>query len=229
MLALGHETVGFVSLGPVALVLSLRVFFVKNWLSSWYLGVGVALALTLARLLLRDFGPLVPRPLLSGLWWRCWSWVARSCSPGHITASVLVPGPWTWLPRLSPAFRLPSMGWLGAAVCVCLHFLKCYLYYFLEIWDLISLESLVPSSVTFDSFSSSSSKHLHARAHTEERVGVLVWVFIHQPPWLLFLQHGSQVSHTGSPSLLSLNLLFILQVSILSEQMVFCVAKTHFS
>ena len=42
------------------------------------------------------------------------------------------------------------------------------------------LGSVVPSSVTFDSFSSSSSKHLHARAHTEERVGVLVWVFIHQ-------------------------------------------------
>ena len=38
------------------------------------------------------------------------------------------------------------------------------------------------------------------------------------------LQHGSQVGHTGSPSLLCLNLLFILQVSILSEQMVFCVS-----
>ena len=75
MLALGHETVCFVSLGPGALVLSLRVFFVKNLLSSWYLGVGVALALTLARLLLRDFGPLVPRPLLPGLWWRCRPWV----------------------------------------------------------------------------------------------------------------------------------------------------------
>ena len=75
MLALSHETVCFVFLGPVALVLSLRVFFVMNLLSSWYLGVGVALALTLARLLLRDFGPLVPRPLLSGLWWRCRPWV----------------------------------------------------------------------------------------------------------------------------------------------------------
>ena len=32
---LGHETVCFVSLGPGALVLSLRVFFVKNLLSSW--------------------------------------------------------------------------------------------------------------------------------------------------------------------------------------------------
>ena len=94
------------------------------------LGVGVALALTLARLLLRDFGPLVPRPLLLGLWWRCWSGVARSCSPGHITASVLVPGPWPWLPRLSPAIRLPPMGWLGWEVCVCLHFLKYCLSYF---------------------------------------------------------------------------------------------------
>ena len=89
---------------------------------------------------------------------------------------------------------------------------------------LISWESLAPSSVAFDSFSSSSSLHLHARALPEERVGVLVWVFIHQPPWLLILEHGSQVGHTGSPSLLSLNLLFILQVSILSEQMVFCVS-----
>ena len=53
---------------------------------------------------------------------------------------------------------------------------------------------------------------------------MLVWVFIHQPPWRLILQHGSQVGHTGSPSLLNLNLLFILQVSILSEQMVFCVS-----
>ena len=67
MLALGHETVSFVSLGLVVLVLSLRVFFVKNLLSSWYLGVGVALALTLARLLLRDFGPLVLRSLIPGL------------------------------------------------------------------------------------------------------------------------------------------------------------------
>ena len=64
--------------------------------------------------------------------------LTRSCSPGHITASDLVPGPWAWLPRLSPAIRLPSMGWLGWAVCVCLYFLKCCLYYFLEILDLIS-------------------------------------------------------------------------------------------
>ena len=83
--------------------------------------------------------------------------LTRSCSPGHITASDLVPGPWALLPRLSPAIRLPPMGWLGWGVRVCLHFLKCCLYYFLEILDLISSESLVPSAVTFDSFSSSSS------------------------------------------------------------------------
>ena len=80
-----------------------------------------------------------------------------SCSPGHITASDLVPGPWALLPRPSPAIRLPPMGWLGWGVRVCLHFLKCCLYYFLEILDLIFSESLVPSAVTFDSFSSSSS------------------------------------------------------------------------
>ena len=83
--------------------------------------------------------------------------LTRSGSPGHITASDLVPGPWALLPRLLPAIRLPPMGWLGWGVRVCLHFLKCCLYYFLEILDLISSESLVPSAVTFDSFSSSSS------------------------------------------------------------------------
>ena len=68
VLALGHETVCFVSLGLGALVLSLRIFFVKNLLSSWWTGVGVALALILARLLLRDCCPLVPRTLLPVLW-----------------------------------------------------------------------------------------------------------------------------------------------------------------
>ena len=57
-----------------------------------------------------------------------------SCSPGHITASDLVPGPWAWPPRLSPAIRLPSVGWLGWAVCVCLQFLKCCLYYFVVVF-----------------------------------------------------------------------------------------------
>ena len=50
--------------------------------------------------------------------------LTRSCSPEHITASDLVPGPWTLLPRLSPAIRLPPMGWPGWGVRVCLHILK---------------------------------------------------------------------------------------------------------
>ena len=64
--------------------------------------------------------------------------LTRSCSPGHITASDLVPGLWALLPRLSPAIRLPPMGWPSWGVRVCLHILKCCLYYFLEILDLIS-------------------------------------------------------------------------------------------
>ena len=71
MLALVHDAVGVVSSVSVALVLSLRVFFVKYLLSSWYCGVGVALALPLAWLLLRDYGSLGPRSLLPVLWWRC--------------------------------------------------------------------------------------------------------------------------------------------------------------
>ena len=63
VLALGHEIVCFVSLGLGALVLSLRIFFVKNLLSSWWTGV-----LILARLLLRGCCPLVPRDLLPVLW-----------------------------------------------------------------------------------------------------------------------------------------------------------------
>ena len=45
-----------------------RIFFVKNLLSSWWTGVGVALALILARLLLWGCCPLVPRNLLPVLW-----------------------------------------------------------------------------------------------------------------------------------------------------------------
>ena len=100
MLALGHEAVSFVSLGPVALVLLLRVFFVKNLLSSWYLGVGVALALTLARTLVPWF--LAP--------------FYRVCSGG---AGPGLPGPagldrsllQSWCLVLGPGFlvcRLPS-------------------------------------------------------------------------------------------------------------------------
>ena len=58
VLALGRETVCFVSLELGVLVLSLRLFFVKNLLSSWWTGEDVALALILARLLL---GAVAPR------------------------------------------------------------------------------------------------------------------------------------------------------------------------
>ena len=114
VLALGHETVCFVSLGLGALVLSLRIFFVKNLLSSWWTGVGVALALILARLLLRGCCPLVPRNLLPVLCGgRAGPGLTRSCSPGHITASDLETGPWALLLRPSPAIRLLPMGWPG--------------------------------------------------------------------------------------------------------------------
>ena len=55
----------------------------------------------------------------------------------------------------------------------------------------------------------------------------LACVFGPHPPWLLLLD-GSQVSHTRSPSHLSINLLLIPKVSMLSEQMKFCF-RTHFS
>ena len=123
VLALGHETVHFVSLELGALVLSLRLFFVKNLLSSWWMGVDVALALILARLLLRGCCPLVPRslpPVLCGggaglgLTW--------ACSPGHITAYDLETGPWALLPRSSAAIRRLPLGWPGGGSCMSPHF-----------------------------------------------------------------------------------------------------------
>ena len=82
MLALGHGTVCFVSLELGALVLSLRLFFDKNLLSSWWTGEDVALALILARLLLRGSCPLVPRslpPVLRG--GEAGPSLTRACSP----------------------------------------------------------------------------------------------------------------------------------------------------
>ena len=138
------------------LVLSLRLFFVKNLLSSWWTGVDVALALILARLLLKGCCPLVPcslPPVLCG--GGAGPGLTRACSPGHITAYGLVTGPWALLPRSCAYHPPPSLGMARLGVRVCLHILKCCLYYFLEILDFISSESLVPSSVTFDFFSSS--------------------------------------------------------------------------
>ena len=115
----------------------------------------MALALFLARLL-RSGCSSVPRslpPVLCG--GSAGPGLSRACSPRHITAYNLESGPWA---RLLHSFAYPpppshEMSQLG--VRVCLHVLKCRLYYFLEILDYISSESLVPSSVTFDSFSSS--------------------------------------------------------------------------
>ena len=114
VLALGHETVCFVSLELDALVLSLRLFFVKNLLSSWWTSVDVALSLILARLLLRGCCPLVPRslpPVLCG--GGAGLGLTRVCSPGHITAYDLETGPWALLPRSSPAICCLPMGWPG--------------------------------------------------------------------------------------------------------------------
>ena len=121
VLALGHETVCFVSLGLGALVLLLRIFFVKNLLSSWWTGVGVALALTLARLLLRGCCPLVPRRLLPVMWvayrvlgcsvllaWTYHCFRLGDWSSDHASSSVTS--------RLSPSHGLARLG-----VRVCLH------------------------------------------------------------------------------------------------------------
>ena len=108
------------------------------WLSSWWTGVDVALALILARLLLRGCCPFVPcslPPVLCG--GGAGPGLTRACSPGHITAYGLVTGPWTLLPRSSSSHPPPSNGVARLGVRVCLHILKC-LYYFLEILDFIS-------------------------------------------------------------------------------------------
>ena len=69
----------------------------------------------------------------------------RACSPRHITTYDLESGPWARLPRLFSYPPPPSHGMSRLGVRVCLHILKCCLYYFLEILDYISSESLVPS------------------------------------------------------------------------------------
>ena len=128
----------------------------RSLLSSWWKGEDVALALILARLLLRGSCPSVPRslpPVLCG--GEAGPGLARACSPRLITTDYLVSGPWAMLPRSFSYHPPPSHGMSRLGVRVCLHILKCFLYYFLEILDYISSESLVPSWVTFDFFSSS--------------------------------------------------------------------------
>ena len=115
----------------------------------------MAFALILAGIL-RDRCPSVPRslpPVLCG--GGADPGFARACSPRRITAYDLETGHWALFPGSLSYHPLPSHGMSWLVVRVCLHILKCCLYYFLEILDYISSESLVPSSVPFDSFSSS--------------------------------------------------------------------------
>ena len=124
VLAFGHGTVCFMSLELGALVLLLRLF-VKNLLSSWWTGVDVALALILARLLLRGCCPFVPRslpPVLCG--GGAGPSLTRACSPGHIAAYGLESGPWALLPRSYSSHPPPSHGTarLGVRVCLSPHF-----------------------------------------------------------------------------------------------------------
>ena len=118
----------------------------RTLLSSWWKGEDVALALILARLLLKGCRPSVPRslpPVLCG--GEAGPGFIRSCSPRHITTYYLETGPWAMLPRSFSYHPPPSLGLSRLGVRVCLHILKCCLYYFLEILDYISSESLVPS------------------------------------------------------------------------------------
>ena len=145
VLALGHETVCFVSLGLSALVLLLCIFFGRTCCHP-----GGRVWVWRSRSPLRGycFGAVVPW-FLATLYrlcgWRSGSWVARSCSPGHITASDLVTGPRTMLPRPSPPVRRLPMGWPGWGFVYVSTLLDCCLSYFLEILDLISWRSLAPS------------------------------------------------------------------------------------
>ena len=127
----------------------------RTLLSSWWGFVDVAFALILAGIL-RGRCPSVPRSLPLVL---CGGGAdpgfARVYSPRHISAYDLGTGPWALFPRSFSYHPPPSHGMSRLVVRVCLHILKCCLCYFLEILDYISSESLVPSSVTFDSFSSS--------------------------------------------------------------------------
>ena len=106
----------------------------------------MAVALILARLLLRDSCSSVPcrlPPVLCG--GGAGPGFTWACSPRHITAYNLGTGPWAMFPRLFSYHSPPSHGMSRLVVRVCLHILKCCLYYFLEILDYISSESLVPS------------------------------------------------------------------------------------
>ena len=195
-------------------------------LSSWWRRKSLALELLLARLL-GGCRSSVARKLPSVLCGSCTGpGLSRACSLRHslLTTGSLVLGP-VFRGRSPTLHHLPMgcHGWefvfvsmLRNVVCII-----SWKYWVTFLWNLSFLlrQRLIPS---LPQLLASSCPGLH-----EEWVGVLVCVFIHQPPWLLIL-NGSQVSHTGPPSRLRLNLLLIPKVSILSEQMEFCFSQSTF-
>ena len=105
----------------------------RTLLSSRWEGVDVASELILARLLQGSCSS-VPRslpPVLCG--GGAGPGFTRACSPRHITTYYLETGPWATLPRSFSYHPPPSHGMSRLVVRVCLHILKCCLYYFPEI------------------------------------------------------------------------------------------------
>ena len=140
MPALGYGTV---CLCPGSSVLSLRLFFEKNLAVILVGGRGCGTrthpcgAATEGLLPLGSSLPFTG-PVCAG------PGFTRACSPWHITAYRLETGPWVMRPCSFSYHPPPSHGMSRLVVRVCLHILKCCLYYFLEILDYISSESLVP-------------------------------------------------------------------------------------
>ena len=103
-------------------------------------------------------GVVAPRFLAAFHWFSVVAAQAMVCpGPARLDIHYLRPEVRS-LGRAPEFFLLPSAAFHGMSrlgVRVCLHVLKCCLFSFLERLDDISSESLVPSSVMFDSFSSS--------------------------------------------------------------------------
>ena len=128
-----------------SLVLPLHLFFVKNF----------AVILVEAR----ECGsralpcevpwehPLLgsSQPSTSSVWQQYMPWVVLGPFAQTFTTYDLESGPWARLPRSFSCPPPPSHGMSRFGVRVCLHVLKFCLYYFLELLDDISSESLVPS------------------------------------------------------------------------------------
>ena len=101
--------------------------------------------------------------------------------------------------------------------------------YFLEIFDYIYTRfSHFFLKVTVDSFSSSAPSIMMPGRHGREAGGI-PGLRLQPPSSMAPDPHSTQVSHTRSPSQLSINLLLIPKESNLLEQMKFALAKTHFS